>query len=336
MNERGEIDWRRVKETHDQWKYSHSGMGPALMMVIAIAISVMAGPALSAALGELASAGVGTAMAAAVPATAATATTAAVSATAAGWANMALTAALTSATANASINLINTRGKLDDTLKNTFSSDSIKSYAVAAASAGARSYVNGSNLYNGAASTAVANGMIGGTSASIMGDSFQKGFLIAAGTSLAKQGWEAARADTDADSLKGLGEHKYNKWGELLTDGIRVTVYPEGSGYNGENNNNFFTSSGMAPEGSGEHWYNENSFIGRAVNAVSKVHDFQNKWGYVNGNYLSQSEAYNTLFQAYSISGMLPAAIFTGIAFIDGYVPVYLPSLKKEGKNANK
>jgi filamentous hemagglutinin len=134
MEQRGDIDWRKVKEFHDEWSYSHSGMGPAVAIVVAIVTAVAAGPAFSAMVGEL---GAGTAaMAAAVPAVGSTA------AVSAGWANVAITAALTSATANATINLVNTQGNLGQTLKNTFSGDALKGYAVAAGVAGLTSYTD--------------------------------------------------------------------------------------------------------------------------------------------------------------------------------------------------
>jgi filamentous hemagglutinin len=41
----GNVDWRQVKEVHDSFKYSNSGLGPASQMVLAIALAVAMGPA---------------------------------------------------------------------------------------------------------------------------------------------------------------------------------------------------------------------------------------------------------------------------------------------------
>ncbi|THF63548.1 hypothetical protein E6O51_04930 [Pseudothauera rhizosphaerae] len=140
MEARGDVDWQRVKEVHDSFKYSHSGMGPGLMLVVAIVAAVVVGPYVSAWLGSGATAG--SAMAAAVPATAATATTAAVAAVPAGWANVALTAAATSAASNVAINTINNGGDIGKALEQSFSDDALKSYASAAAIAGLGAYTD--------------------------------------------------------------------------------------------------------------------------------------------------------------------------------------------------
>lgn len=42
---RGDVDWRQVKEIHESFKYSTSGLGPASQLIIAILMSVMLGPA---------------------------------------------------------------------------------------------------------------------------------------------------------------------------------------------------------------------------------------------------------------------------------------------------
>ncbi|TDN42325.1 DUF637 domain-containing protein, partial [Azoarcus indigens] len=128
MESRGDIDWQRVKEVHDQWKYSHSGMGAGLAIIVAIVVTVLTWGAASAAVGAGAQAG--TAMAAAVPATA---TTAAVSA---GWANVALTSAITSMASNAAINTINSGGDLGKALSATFSEEAMKGYLTSAVAAG--------------------------------------------------------------------------------------------------------------------------------------------------------------------------------------------------------
>ncbi|MHC8291282.1 DUF637 domain-containing protein [Pseudomonas sp. XS1P51] len=129
---RGDVDWRRVKELHDSWDESHSGLGGPAMIIIVIIVSYFTAGAASGMVGSVAgaTAGSGTALAAG---TAATATAQAV---AAGWANAALTAMLTSAASTAAVSTINNKGNLGAALQETFSADSMKNYIVAGAVAG--------------------------------------------------------------------------------------------------------------------------------------------------------------------------------------------------------
>ncbi|EMQ5442715.1 DUF637 domain-containing protein [Pseudomonas aeruginosa] len=128
----GDVDWRKVREVHDSFKYSHSGLGVGAQLAVAIVVTYLTAGAASAAIGSAAgaTAGSGTAMAAG---TAATATTAA---TSAGWANIALTAAATSAASQTAISTINNRGDLGAVAKDVTSSDALKNYAAAGISAG--------------------------------------------------------------------------------------------------------------------------------------------------------------------------------------------------------
>ena len=41
---RGDVDWRQVKEIHDSFKYSNSGLGPASQIIIAIVMAAVVGP----------------------------------------------------------------------------------------------------------------------------------------------------------------------------------------------------------------------------------------------------------------------------------------------------
>ena len=203
-------------------------------------------------------------------------------------------------------------GTISGTLKGEVSG------GLAGAVSGAAFY--GANSFNSIPGRVIVNATVGGTQSALSGGSFRDGFKVNFITSSARAGWESARTHTDRESLSGSGLHKYNGKGELLTDGTRETVYAPGFS---RSENNWFTSSGMAPEGSGAHSYNENSWVGRFVNATSKVHDWMNHGGYEGGNYVSRSELYNTAFQAYSMVGMLPAAAFTAIALTPGPVTPY-------------
>ncbi|MDI5984188.1 DUF637 domain-containing protein [Halomonas sp. M4R5S39] len=110
MEERGDIDWRRVKAIHDSWDYEQSGLGGGVALVVAV---------VAAATGQY------YALAALEGATAAAAVVAAAGATAGSLAG------------TAAVSLINNRGDLGDTFDDTFSSDSLRSAAIAALSAGA-------------------------------------------------------------------------------------------------------------------------------------------------------------------------------------------------------
>ncbi len=133
---RGDVDWRQVKELHDQWSDSHSGLGGPAALVIIIVVSYFTAGAASGLVGTLAGGAGGGAFAAGTAATAATATAAGTAATAAGWANVAATAVLTSAAGTATVSTINNKGNLGAAAKETFNSNSLKNYAVAGITAG--------------------------------------------------------------------------------------------------------------------------------------------------------------------------------------------------------
>ncbi|MGX9565519.1 DUF637 domain-containing protein [Pseudomonas sp. CFBP 5748] len=139
---RGDVDWRKVKEVHDSYKYSHSGMGPAVQMIIAILVVYFTAGAASGLIGTMAgstaAAGSGTAFAAAGTATASAVAggAAAGSTVAAGWANVALTAIATGAASNATISFINNGGNLGAVFKDVTSSDALRGYVVSGVTAG--------------------------------------------------------------------------------------------------------------------------------------------------------------------------------------------------------
>lgn len=43
--QRGDVDWRQVKEIHESFKYANSGLGPAAQIVVAILMAAVLGPA---------------------------------------------------------------------------------------------------------------------------------------------------------------------------------------------------------------------------------------------------------------------------------------------------
>ncbi|WP_223473007.1 MULTISPECIES: filamentous hemagglutinin N-terminal domain-containing protein [unclassified Pseudomonas] len=151
---RGDVDWRKVKEVHESFKYSNSSLGAGAMLVIVIVVTVLTAGAASAAVGTAtsATAGSGTVMAAA---TTTEAIAAGAEAVAAGWGNIMASTALTSMASTGAVSLINNQGDLGGTLKDTFSSDSLKNAAIGGLTAGAISYVD-SNWFQ--APSGAANG----------------------------------------------------------------------------------------------------------------------------------------------------------------------------------
>ena len=99
---RGDVDWRRVEEIHQSFKYSNSGLGVAAQMVLAIVLAVVTG-------------GAGAGLVGATGGT-----------FSAGFANAALIAVENQAVNSA----ISNKGDLGAVLKDTTSSDSLKSYLV--------------------------------------------------------------------------------------------------------------------------------------------------------------------------------------------------------------
>ncbi|MGJ5867059.1 DUF637 domain-containing protein, partial [Pseudomonas aeruginosa] len=125
MEQRGDVDWRRVQELHDSWKYSNSGLGVGAQLAVAIVVTYFTAGAAS---GAIATAGAGTSMAGATAAATAT--------TSAGWLNAAGTAALSGVASNGAISTINNRGNLGDVVKDVTSSDALRGYVVAGTTAG--------------------------------------------------------------------------------------------------------------------------------------------------------------------------------------------------------
>ncbi|MFV3404163.1 RNase A-like domain-containing protein [Pseudomonas sp. NY15463] len=142
---RGDVDWRRVKEVHDSYKYSHSGLGGAAQLVIAIIIAYFTAGAASGLVAGAAGTAGATTTAGAAWASSATmvstttvgaATTTVTTTVAAGWANAAMTAVLVGMETNAAIGLINNGGNLGAALKQATSKDALKGYAISGVTAG--------------------------------------------------------------------------------------------------------------------------------------------------------------------------------------------------------
>lgn len=142
MEQRGDVDWRQVKEIHDSFKYSHSGLGAGAAMIIAIVVAYFTAGAMSGLVANGATAA--GASTAATSAGGAWAAGTGASLSGIGWANAAVTAGLTGMTSNAAISTINNRGNLGAVLKDITTEDALRGYAVAGITAG---LTNG--LYDG-------------------------------------------------------------------------------------------------------------------------------------------------------------------------------------------
>ncbi|WP_240325734.1 filamentous hemagglutinin N-terminal domain-containing protein [Pseudomonas syringae] len=118
---RGDVDWRQVKEIHDSFKYSNSGLGPASQIIIAIIMAAVVGP--------MAMSAVGASTGAAVTAGTMSAGTATFLSAGAG-------AIAAGAATNATVSVINNRGNLGAVVKDVTSADALKGYAISGVTSG--------------------------------------------------------------------------------------------------------------------------------------------------------------------------------------------------------
>lgn len=131
VEQRGDVDWRRVKEIHDSFKYSHSGLGGGAAIIIAIIVAYFTAGAAS---GLVASSASTAGLSTAGSSVWAAGTGASLSGI--GWANAAVTAGLTGMASNAAVSTINNRGNLGAVLKDVTSNDAMRGYVVAGVTAG--------------------------------------------------------------------------------------------------------------------------------------------------------------------------------------------------------
>ncbi|WP_082460416.1 polymorphic toxin type 24 domain-containing protein, partial [Pseudomonas mediterranea] len=120
--QRGDVDWQRVKEVHDSFKYSNSGMGTATMLAVVIIVTVLtAGSGAAATVGASASGA---------------ATAVGISATTAAAIGAAASAAYTAAVVQSVVSTINNKGNLSAVLKDVTSTESLKGYLTSGLAAG--------------------------------------------------------------------------------------------------------------------------------------------------------------------------------------------------------
>ncbi|WP_271104218.1 filamentous hemagglutinin N-terminal domain-containing protein [Pseudomonas tohonis] len=138
MEERGDVDWQRVQEIHDSFKYSHSGLGAGAAIAIAILVAAVTYGAASGLVGTAvnATAGSGSVMSAGLAATTTTAGVTTTTSVAAGWGNVMAATALSSAAGTGASSFISNKGDLSKTWADMTSENSLKSYAAAGLIAG--------------------------------------------------------------------------------------------------------------------------------------------------------------------------------------------------------
>ena len=132
--QRGDVDWRQVKEVHDSFKYSHSSLGQGAVLAIIIVVTVLTAGAAS----SLAATGAaqGSAMAAASTTTATVGGVTTTTTVAAGWGNVMATSVMTSMASQGAVSVINNRGNLGAAFKDITTKDALKGYATGAVTAG--------------------------------------------------------------------------------------------------------------------------------------------------------------------------------------------------------
>ncbi|BCY00588.1 DUF637 domain-containing protein [Stutzerimonas stutzeri] len=108
MEQRGDVDWRRVKEVHDSFKYSQSGLGGAAAMIIAIIVTYLTW-------------GAGAGLVGAAQGT---------------WQAAAANTIVSSAASNAATSTINNRGNLGAVVKDVTSKEAVRGYVVSGVTAG--------------------------------------------------------------------------------------------------------------------------------------------------------------------------------------------------------
>jgi filamentous hemagglutinin len=197
MEQRGDIDWQRVKEVHDSYEYDQQGMGPATAIAVAIAVSAMVGPA-AGAIGEMAAIG-GGALAAGTSAAAA--------------------AGVTAISVQAATSVINNGGDMGAVAKDVFSEDSLKGYATSMLAAGLVSGVVDSNI-KGGQSGDVANASKDAATAGSKAANTTKGFDLSTWSGkggYVLNGLGQAGAQATAQTIVNGGSFQDNLEGALVS-----------------------------------------------------------------------------------------------------------------------
>jgi filamentous hemagglutinin len=130
--QRGDVDWRLIKETHESFKYSSSSLGQGAMLAIIIIVTVLTAGAGTAGVGAVGASAGASAQTAALAAGLSEATAATIAAAA----SAATSAAISGAISQAAISVINNKGDLGAVLKDVTSTESMKGYLISGLAAG--------------------------------------------------------------------------------------------------------------------------------------------------------------------------------------------------------
>lgn len=185
MEQRGDVDWQRVKEVHDSFKYSSSGLGGGAAMVVAIVVTYLTWGAGTAIAGTASSAAAG----------------AGAGATTAGFAGAAAQAGFHAVVNNVAISTISNKGNLGAVLTDVTSSDALKNYAVSAISGGMTGGVGGTLTAGDVGLRLAVNSAL---DTLVNGGSF-KDNLVQAGIDLVASALTGAIYEQVGDSLVGSG-----------------------------------------------------------------------------------------------------------------------------------
>ena len=196
--ERGDVDWRQVKEIHESFKYDTAGLGPASQLIIAIALAVALAPM---AAGAAANAGAGTVVAAGAGAVAAVAAT------------------------NATVSVINNRGSLGSVVQDLTSADAMKGYAVSALTAGAFAYADASWFSAAEKAGSAVQGAAAGSSSTLQASASAKNVITLANASdtLVRAGTRAAIGSGISTAIKG-GSLRDNLAAALVAEASSIAM----------------------------------------------------------------------------------------------------------------
>jgi RHS repeat-associated protein len=123
-------------------------------------------------------------------------------------------------------------------------------------------------------SKVLTSGVVGGITTEMQGGKFEDGFKLSSLQSLANEGYQKLESLTDGYATKaGTSSMRDPVSGQRRTDGIIDCLGECGS---------LVEFGAMGRQGTLNHWYDARGFgvVRTFVNAVSKVHDVFNAWGY--------------------------------------------------------
>ena len=172
----------------------------------------------------------------------------------------------------------------------------------------------------------------GGVGSEVSGGRFRDGALIAGIQATMAFGWEKMRQFTDENARRAASSSPRSMEDMLRTDSAgnlqTAGTLPNmpGSPVGPSWLNRVFEpidwawgKASMEQQGSGLNWFEKlgrDGPLNQFIQAVSKVHDWTNSWGYDRGAglYVTRGAFYDSAFSTYSWAAMPPAAVYTAAA----------------------